>query len=234
MSTLFTIGYATKEIEEFIRLLKSNGINCLVDVRTSPYSKQFPDYNKESLELTLKAHNIVYLHFGEEFGARRIEETAYTRELNFIGEEHEYVDFRKVQELSAFKRGCERITNGVKRGYTICFMCSEKYPYDCHRAILVGNWFYNNGYLVKHIIDLNNSILHDKMLQSNEQYKYFQKCKAAYQKKYEHSYDLLGNQNGTVEFLTYWDKFFNQYDDQKLIYLLNLKIGYKKGEDNND
>lgn len=234
MSVLFTVGYANKGLDEFIKILKSNGINCLVDVRTSPYSKQFPDYNRERLAGELKVHNIIYLHFGDEFGARRKEEEVYTKETNFIGEELEYVDFRKVQKLSVFKHGCERIANGVKRGYTICFMCSEKYPCDCHRAVLVGNWFYNNGYCIKHIIDPNVYISHEEMLRSNEQQKYFQKCKACYRKKFEHGYDLLGTKNGSTEFLEHWDKFFDRYDEQKLIHLLNLKIGYKKGANIDD
>lgn len=40
-STLFTIGYATKEIDAFVHLLKKHGITCLIDVRTSPFLKLF-------------------------------------------------------------------------------------------------------------------------------------------------------------------------------------------------
>ena len=50
----------------------------------------------------------------------------------------------------------ERIKNGLKKGYNIAFMCTEKEPEDCHRCILIGRYFNDIGYQVINIIDEKN------------------------------------------------------------------------------
>ena len=52
--TLYTIGYAAKDIDSFIACLKEHGITCLVDVRSSPFSKTFPGFDKPHLKEFLK------------------------------------------------------------------------------------------------------------------------------------------------------------------------------------
>ena len=69
--TLYTIGYSGFLVEEFIDALKKNNINAVIDVRSSPYSQFFSDYNKEPLEKTLKKEGIFYRNYSKEFGARQ-------------------------------------------------------------------------------------------------------------------------------------------------------------------
>ena len=47
---LYSIGHSNHSIEKFISLLDENGIEQLVDVRTSPYSRYNPQFNKENLQ----------------------------------------------------------------------------------------------------------------------------------------------------------------------------------------
>ena len=47
--TIYTIGHSTREISEFLEMLHTNKIQCLVDVRRFPSSKKFPVYDQDSL-----------------------------------------------------------------------------------------------------------------------------------------------------------------------------------------
>ena len=53
--TVLTIGHSTRSIEEFIRLLKAHGATRVVDVRTVPRSRHNPQFNRDTLPVSLEA-----------------------------------------------------------------------------------------------------------------------------------------------------------------------------------
>ncbi|MDT3775997.1 DUF488 domain-containing protein [Nitrospira sp. MA-1] len=59
---LWTIGHSTRPIEEFIGLLKTDGIQLLVDVRTIPFSRRNPQFHQEALAQSLREAGIQYRH----------------------------------------------------------------------------------------------------------------------------------------------------------------------------
>ena len=61
MNTIYTIGHSIYEIEDFVKLLKQSQINTIVDVRSTPYSKFAPQYNRETLKEYLKQNSICYI-----------------------------------------------------------------------------------------------------------------------------------------------------------------------------
>ena len=136
---LYSIGHSNQSLDEFIGLLNAHGINCVIDVRSIPASKYSPQFNQDGLKCYLKSHNIQYLHFGDEFGARRTD----------CLDENEQVDFEKAVETPLFKKGVERVMKGLEK---IAFMCSEADPLECHRFSLVSRFFYDNGVDVQHIL----------------------------------------------------------------------------------
>ena len=142
MSQLFTIGHSNQSQEEFLAMLRRHGVNCVVDVRSVPASKYTPQFNMEQLRGFLKHNDVQYLHFGNEFGARR------TDCINEDGQ----VDFEEAVKTTAFLSGVERIKKGVEKGYRIALMCSEANPLECHRFSLVARYFYENGWDVQHIM----------------------------------------------------------------------------------
>jgi len=159
--TVFTIGHSNHEIEKFIELLNSYEINCIIDVRSSPYSRRFPQYNKPALMETLKQHNIIYMHFEKEFGARHTKPS--------LLDETGRVDFDKVRESDDFKQGVQRVRNGLEKGFKIALMCSEGNPLDCHRFSMISYQLVKEGFTVKHILPdgevEENSKLEDDLLQ---------------------------------------------------------------------
>ena len=104
----------------------------------------------EALKWFLRANDIHYLHFGDEFGARR------TDCLDAEGQ----VNFEKAVETPSFKRGVERLMNGLQKGFRISLMCSEANPLECHRFSLVSRYFYDNGLDVHHILKDGELALH--------------------------------------------------------------------------
>lgn len=130
MSNLYTIGCSNHSVDYFLELLKMYNISAIADVRSDPYSKHTPQFNQEPLRVFLNKSNIHYLHFGNEFGARRNEPEVYTNGK---------VSFEKVRKLPTFINGVKRIQNGLSKGMNIALMCTEKDPIDCHRFLMVSH-----------------------------------------------------------------------------------------------
>jgi uncharacterized protein (DUF488 family) len=60
MTTVFTIGHSNLSIEAFFALLDQHQIALLVDVRTSPYSRYVPQFNREPLAVETTRRGIAY------------------------------------------------------------------------------------------------------------------------------------------------------------------------------
>ncbi len=147
---LYTIGHSRHDIDYFINLLKKHKINCLIDVRSSPYSRIAPQFNKETLAGSLKVNNIIYLHFEKEFGARKTDTSLIDLENK--------VDYSRVRETEEFKEGVKRVFEGLEKGYNIALMCSEANPFDCHRFVMIAYHFVREGVKVNHILKNGNTI----------------------------------------------------------------------------
>lgn len=152
-NVLYTIGHSNSTLDKLLSLLRLAGVNCIIDVRSTPASAYSPHFNKESLQRFLKANGILYGHLGEEFGARRADSIIDGQ-----------VNFSKAVTTEAFQRGVERIRNGLSQGYNIAFMCSEAKPLECHRFSMISRYFVDNGYDVKHILH-NETIVPHQVLE---------------------------------------------------------------------
>lgn len=149
---IFTVGHSTHTLENFLALLQSQVVNCIVDVRSVAASRFNPQFNKHELSGFLKANNVIYMHMPKEFGARHNDPT--------LLDEEGKVDFRKVVQTKEFSTGIDRLENGLSKGFTIALMCSESEPFDCHRFSMVSFALEKRAIKVDHIMK-------DKTLVSN-------------------------------------------------------------------
>lgn len=154
---LFTIGHSTNTRERFVELLRMHAIDCVLDVRSVPYSRYVSQFNADGLGPYLSEQGIGYFAAGKPFGARRDDPTLYP---------NGYLDFELVRQTSLFKRGVEHAMARLDRGENIALMCTEKQPIDCHRAIMVARGFELAGVEVDHILQ-DGSLLSQRAL--NEQ-----------------------------------------------------------------
>jgi|WetSurMetagenome_2_1015567.scaffolds.fasta_scaffold44627_3 uncharacterized protein (DUF488 family) len=147
---IYTIGHSIHTLDDFRLLLEPFHVNCIIDVRSIPASLHVPQFNQNNLDSYLKNHNIFYLPFGKEFGARRYD----------CFDELGNVNFEKAVHTPNFLDGVSRLKSGLDKGYQIALMCSEANPEECHRFSLLSRYFSDNGIIVKHILS-------DKSLKDN-------------------------------------------------------------------
>ena len=147
---IWTIGHSTRAIDEFIALLKENEIKLLVDVRSWPGSKRYPQFNKDALAESLNAHGIRYEHFRELGGKRKSKpdsrNTAW-RNASFRG----YADYMETEQ---FQKGIERLLEVAAEAGPIAIMCAEAVWWRCHRS-LVADYLKARGVKVLHILGAN-------------------------------------------------------------------------------
>jgi uncharacterized protein (DUF488 family) len=139
---LYTIGHSNHKIEDFMGLLKGYGVNCIVDVRSTPYSHYNSQFNRELLASELRSANIEYIYLGDQLGARPDDTHCYNGNC---------VNFEHLAKTEQFHVGLDRLTD-ISSKYRVALMCAEKDPIECHRFILVCRNLKNRGLDIKHIL----------------------------------------------------------------------------------
>lgn len=139
---IFTIGHSTQPIDKFIEKLRDHGVSAIADVRSIPFSRHNPQFNKDELRKVLKRNGIRYVFLGNELGARTQDECCYIDDK---------VKYELLAKTELFKAGIARVLEGARK-YKIALMCAEKDPIECHRAILVARELVREGCNVHHIL----------------------------------------------------------------------------------
>ncbi|MBS3733159.1 MAG: DUF488 domain-containing protein [Desulfobacterales bacterium] len=100
---LYTIGYQKITAEQLIDILAGYGVDTLVDVRSRPYTSK-KGFHRRELEKTLPERGITYCWAGDRLGG-----------------------FGRITETAIFELA------GFVRDRTVCLMCMEADPDQCHR-----------------------------------------------------------------------------------------------------
>ena len=129
-----TIGHSNHPIERFVELLKQGGIDELVDVRSKPWSRRFPQFSRDRLAETLAAAGIGYLWEGEALGGK------------------------PRAAPPDFEKGIDRVLERAEER-SIALMCAEKEPLDCHRVHLVSRRLAERGADILHLLDRKSTRL---------------------------------------------------------------------------
>lgn len=140
--TIYTIGHSKYSLDEFIALLEQHGVTAVADVRSAPYSRFSPQFNKQALERDLKTHGVKYVFLGRELGARSDDPACYSGGR---------VQYGRLAQTGLFKAGIERVVRGAAE-HRIALMCAEKEPLECHRTLLVSRALDQLGMEVRHIL----------------------------------------------------------------------------------
>jgi uncharacterized protein (DUF488 family) len=151
LNELFTIGYAAHTKESFLDALKIHRITALTDVRARPYSSFKPEFTQEPLKYFLLKNDIAYVPLGDQCGVSisNREGDSPTRSL-----------FQAIAENEKFKKGLERIKNGLQR-HRIAVMCAEKDPLNCHRFLLICRHL-PAGIRISHILEADKIEDHEE------------------------------------------------------------------------
>jgi uncharacterized protein (DUF488 family) len=143
MNTLYTIGHSTHPTEQLLHLLSVHHITAVADVRSSPFSRHNPQFNRENLQKALRDAGIEYVFLGKELGARSEDPTCYADGK---------LQFDRLAQTEAFQSGLIRLRRGME-SYRVALLCAEKDPITCHRMILVCRNIRQDASKIEHILE---------------------------------------------------------------------------------
>lgn len=135
MKPVKTIGHSNHPIERFVSLLKAGGVQRLVDVRSTPWSRRHPQFGQKTLARSLADAGIAYLHEGAALGGKPEAGGSYDQ----------------LAARPEFKAALDRVIDGA-RDSVLCLMCAEKEPLDCHRTVLVSRRLAERGVNIEHLL----------------------------------------------------------------------------------
>ena len=146
---IFTIGYGSRSVDEFIQVLQEHEIAYLIDVRSAPYSRYKPEFSRERLEAELLRHGIRYVFMGDTLGGHPDDEKCY--------DANGKVDYERVKRTESYQTGIKRLQTAVTQKQCVALMCSEGKPEQCHRSKLIGETMERRNIQITHI-DENNEL----------------------------------------------------------------------------
>lgn len=131
---VFSLGYQLRSVEDFVELLTGAGADVVVDVREVPWSRK-PGFSKSPLTEALAQAGIAYEHAKFAGNPKSLRKAAPTHEdclrsyAGYLAERPEI-----IEEL-------DKVVSGhLTDGKSVCLVCYERHPRDCHRSILLDGW----------------------------------------------------------------------------------------------
>jgi uncharacterized protein (DUF488 family) len=142
MSGIYTIGHSNHAALRFIDLLQGAGIDCVADVRSTPFSRRNPQFSQKALAASLKDARIEYWFLGDALGARPKDPDCY---------EGGKVSYARIAATLSFQDAIGALIE-ASHAKRIAVMCAEKEPLECHRTLLVGRALVQRGTELRHIL----------------------------------------------------------------------------------
>jgi uncharacterized protein (DUF488 family) len=139
---IYTIGYGSRSMEEFLAVLKTREIGFLIDVRSRPHSRFKPEFSQGELAGRLQEQGIRYIYLGDKLGGQPADPDCY------VGDK---VVYERVRHKAFFQEGISRVQRAFEQQLRIVLMCSEGKPETCHRSKLIGATLDDLGIPVVHI-----------------------------------------------------------------------------------
>jgi uncharacterized protein (DUF488 family) len=149
---VYTIGHSNHAADHFLELLTRHQIRAVVDVRTSPYSRYTPHFNRAALPPLLDQHGIEYVFAGDVLGGRPADPAYYKAGVVPDGKGNylKLVDYPVIARQEWFGRGIQRLLD-IAQTRPTAVMCSEEDPHRCHRHHLIEGALREHGASMLHI-----------------------------------------------------------------------------------
>jgi uncharacterized protein (DUF488 family) len=129
--TIFTIGHSTRPLNEFIELLRANGVKRVIDIRTIPRSRHNPQFNRDTLGPALRKSGIAYVHLKKLGGLRHAKQDS----ANLGWHNASFRGFADYMETPEFAAGLARAIK-LAEAKPSALMCAEAVPWRCHRSLV--------------------------------------------------------------------------------------------------
>lgn len=150
---VFTIGHSNKPVDRLLDRLRTHGIKTLIDVRSRPFSRYCPQFNRDNLADSIPSTGAEYHFLGEFLGGKPGREY-----LNDEGGP----DYEKMAKRPHFAHGLWLCRQAIHGG-PVALMCSEGHPAKCHRHLLIAPALKAIGVDAVHIL-MDSSLIGADML----------------------------------------------------------------------
>jgi uncharacterized protein (DUF488 family) len=129
---VYTIGHSTRSFDAVLGLLRRNGVTCLVDVRSFPSSRKYPQWNQSAVVAALPP-DIGYRWIRELGGRRHTPKDVPSP--NGAWQVKAFRDYADYMSTDAFMQGLGELSELAEHGRP-AIMCSEAVPWRCHRRLI--------------------------------------------------------------------------------------------------
>ncbi|HEV8202971.1 MAG TPA: DUF488 domain-containing protein [Pyrinomonadaceae bacterium] len=163
ITTVWTVGHSTRSGEEFAQILLAHGVQVLVDVRSFPGSRRYPQFNRAALTESLQQVGIEYKH-EPRLGGRR---TPRKDSHNTAWKNASFRAYADHMESEEFRNGVKDLLELAKTA-RVAVMCAEALWWRCHRR-LISDYLKTEGHAVIHILDQNKTQEHPVTLFTTDQ-----------------------------------------------------------------
>jgi len=151
---VWTVGHSTRSSDEFTAILSHQKIKVLVDVRSFPGSRRYPQFNKTSLAESLPRIGIVYVHLPLLGGRRK----PHADSKNTAWKNASFRAYADYMDTEDYRQGIKELVEIARQDRT-AIMCAEAVWWRCHRS-LIADYLKAQGLLVTHIIDSTHTQPH--------------------------------------------------------------------------
>ena len=141
---IYTIGHSDHSTQALLDLLRRYAITHLVDVRSQPYSRWTPQFNRETLAHDLQGAGLAYQYLGDALGG-------HPADPDLLSPGQERPDYQRMAQAPAYLAGIDRLLDLGQMGH-IVVMCSEGDHRQCHRHLLITQTLLKRGVRVLHIL----------------------------------------------------------------------------------
>ena len=141
MAGILTVGHGDLEIGRLIGNLRAAGVERLVDVRSVPRSRRFPQHSQPALEAAAAGAGIAY-EWAPALGGRPSDPSLLTDGRP---------DYGRMARTDGFREALAALVAAAGESRT-AILCSEGRPEQCHRTLLVARALMEEGVRVRHLL----------------------------------------------------------------------------------
>ena len=149
---VYTIGHSTRTFDEVLSMLQEHEITHLVDVRSFPASRKYPQWNQDAIVDALPPS--IHYRWIRELGGRR-QTPKGVESVNTAWRVKAFRDNADHMTSSEFAEGLAELLGLAAHGRPV-IMCSEAVPWRCHRR-LITDALIVAGTDVEHIMSVTST-----------------------------------------------------------------------------
>ena len=153
---IHTVGHSNLSAEGLMGMLKRQGITQVIDVRSTPYSRYVPHFNRDNIRATLERNGTGYTHMGDALGGRPQDDRLYDRDGR--------ANYELMAQEKTFQDRVRQVEEMTEDGHTL-LMCTEADPLRCHRTLLVSQELASRGADIIHLMRDGQQESHEETME---------------------------------------------------------------------